>query len=202
MPAHVPPLTSEQDLLLGYLRQQQDAFRAVAFGLTDAQIGRQASPSTLSVGSLLKHAAGVQRAWADKIAAAPERPSDAATTEQKMAEHAAQHTWTDEDSVDAVLGDFDEACRSTLAVIQGADLDAAVPVPRDAPWFPQDVESWPVRWVVLHLIQELARHAGHADIIREGIDGATMYELMAALEGWPETDWLKPWKPATTPATD
>jgi hypothetical protein len=56
-----------------------------------------------------------------------------------------------------------------------------------------------VRWVLLHLIEELARHAGHADIVRESIDGATAYELMAAAEGWPETDWLKPWKPAGTP---
>ena len=54
-----------------------------------------------------------------------------------------------------------------------------------------------MRWVALHLIEELTRHAGHADIIRESIDGATMYELMAGLEGWPETDWIKPWKPAT-----
>jgi hypothetical protein len=48
---------------------------------------------------------------------------------------------------------------------------------------------------LLHLLEELARHAGHADIIREHIDGATMYELMAGAEGWPETDWLKPWRP-------
>jgi hypothetical protein len=47
---------------------------------------------------------------------------------------------------------------------------------------------------VLHLIEEVARHAGHADIVRESIDGATMYELMAAAEGWPETEWLKPWR--------
>ncbi len=44
--------------------------------------------------------------------------------------------------------------------------------------------EWTVRWVVLHIIEEMARHAGHADIIRESIDGATMYELLAALEGW------------------
>ena len=52
-----------------------------------------------------------------------------------------------------------------------------------------------MRWVLLLLIAEIARHAGHADIVREAIDGATMYALMAAAEGWPETEWLKPWKP-------
>ncbi len=44
------------------------------------------------------------------------------------------------------------------------------------------------------LINELARHAGHADIIRESIDGATLYELVAGIEGWEETEWIKPWK--------
>ncbi len=57
-----------------------------------------------------------------------------------------------------------------------------MPVPRDAPWFPSDIDHWSVRWVAFHLINELARHSGHADIIRESIDGATMYDLIAGLE--------------------
>ena len=50
--------------------------------------------------------------------------------------------------------------------------------------------------MLLHLIEEVARHAGHADIVRESIDGATFYALQAAAEGWPATDWLQPWEPA------
>src|SRR6478752_1383567 len=65
----------------------------------------------------------------------------------------------------------------------------AVPEPQDVPWFPKDVTHWSVRWVVLHLIEELARHAGHADLLREAIDGATMYELMARREGWDTSAW-------------
>ena len=80
---------------------------------------------------------------------------------------------------------------------QTAGLDAAVPVPRDSPWLPKDVEAWSVRWVFLHVISELARHAGHADIIRESIDGATMYELIAAVEHWEPQPWLTPWSPKT-----
>jgi len=49
---------------------------------------------------------------------------------------------------------------------------------------PEGPEGLSVRWVILHVINELARHAGHADIIRETIDGATMYELIAGLENW------------------
>jgi hypothetical protein len=62
------------------------------------------------------------------------------------------------------------------------------------PWNRKDLKYWNVRWILLHLIQETARHAGHADIIRESVDGATAYPLMAAAEGWPETPWLKPWR--------
>ncbi|MBS2079537.1 mycothiol transferase, partial [Mycobacterium tuberculosis] len=50
------------------------------------------------------------------------------------------------------------------------------------------------RWVSLHVINELARHAGHADIVRETIDGATMYELIAGHEGWAIEGWVQPWR--------
>jgi hypothetical protein len=53
-----------------------------------------------------------------------------------------------------------------------------------------------VRWIALHLIEETARHAGHADIIREALDGALSGPLMAAAEGWPPDGWVKPWQPA------
>ena len=74
--------------------------------------------------------------------------------------------------------------RETEAVVAGIDdLDQPVPVPKGVPWFPDDVDAWSVRWVLLHLIEEIARHAGHADIVRESIDGATMYALMAGGRG-------------------
>jgi len=59
------------------------------------------------------------------------------------------------------------------------------------------IDTMLVRWVVLHIIEETARHAGHADIVREAIDGATAYPLMAAAEGWAATEWRQPWQPPT-----
>ena len=64
-------------------------------------------------------------------------------------------------------------------------------------WLYFSVFALPGRWVLLHIIEETARHAGHADIVRESIDGATMHPLMAAVEGWPATEWLTPWAPAS-----
>lgn len=83
----------------------------------------------------------------------------------------------------AALAAFDAEAERVLATIRCTDLDTPVPVPQDVPWFPKDVGHWSVRWVVLHLVEELARHAGHADLLREAIDGATMYELLARREG-------------------
>ncbi|MFI9150573.1 DinB family protein [Streptomyces sp. NPDC053367] len=96
-----------------------------------------------------------------------------------------------------VLTAYAEASERTDAVITGVpDLGQAVPVPPGAPWVPAEVEEWSVRWVLLHLIEETARHGGHADIIRESIDGATFDPLLAAAEAWPDP-WVRPWEPAS-----
>jgi hypothetical protein len=101
----------------------------------------------------------------------------------------------DDETVASLLADVEQAARRTEEVVDGLDdLGARVQLP-DGPWFPQNPDGFSMRWILLHVLEELARHAGHADIIREHIDGATMYELMAGAEGWPETDWVKPWRP-------
>lgn len=128
-------------------------------------------------------------------AAPDEPPGDNRPVEERAAEYG--RDWDAAgDTLDELLAVFDEVAARTEAAALTLDLDTPVPVPRDAPWFPKDVEAWSVRWVFHHLVEELARHAGHGDIIREHIDGATMYELLAGAEGWPETPWLKPWRPA------
>ena len=67
-------------------------------------------------------------------------------------------------------------------------LDGRVPVP-PAPWFPADLTHWEVRWVLVHVATETARHAGHADIIRESIDGKGSYELNALADGEDPDRW-------------
>jgi len=57
-----------------------------------------------------------------------------------------------------------------------------------------------VRWVLLHLVEETGRHLGHADIIREALDGATAIPLPAAAEEWPAMPWVTPWGAAAGPA--
>jgi len=99
-----------------------------------------------------------------------------------------------------VLGLYEQVAKETGAVIAEIhDLGQPVPVPasRWVAWVPSDVTAWSVRWVLLHLITETARHAGHADIIRESLDDATARPRRAAAAGWPANPWVQPWKAPT-----
>ncbi|MFZ0832916.1 MAG: DinB family protein [Mycobacterium sp.] len=195
MPALAAPVTDERNALSEFVAYHQSAYFAVAYGLTDEQARSTPSASALSIGGLIKHATGMQRTWMQRVAAAPAPPApDGRPFEERRAAFADQFVMRDDETLQQVLDAFAMQNAETLRQLEDADLDAPVPVPTDAPWFPADVKQWSVRWVMHHVINELARHSGHADIIRESIDGATMYELLAGLEGWPETGWLKPWK--------
>lgn len=189
MSANAPMSTDERELLAGYLAQQHDGFRGAVLDLTDEQAGQKIASSALSVGGLVKHAASVQVGWRLMIEAAPGDPVWPGTLEERQESYERANTWLEGDTVQAALAAFDAEAERVLATIRCTDLDTPVPVPQDVPWFPKDVGHWSVRWVVLHLVEELARHAGHADLLREAIDGATMYELLARREGWNTSAW-------------
>src|SRR5690606_31133132 len=140
---------------------------------TDEQAAQAPCASSLSIGGLLTHAAAMEQSWVDMIRQRP-RPS----REEQEAGYGEDFRFGPGDTLVDALARLDAVAKETEAVVAGVDLDAPVPVPRGVPWFPQDIEAWSVRWVLLHVVEELARHAGHADIIRETIDGATMYELL------------------------
>ena len=197
MPGMSPPAAGERQTVLEFLRFNQNAFFAVAYGLTDEQARSKPSVSALSIGGLIKHATGVQRGWMERVEAAPDfPPRDERPFEEVVASYGDDHVMGEDESLEQLLTGLRAQNAQTLRLFAEADWDTGVPVPHDVPWFPHDIDNWTVRWVALHLLEELTRHAGHADIVRESIDGATMYDLMAGLEGWPETDWIKPWKPA------
>jgi uncharacterized damage-inducible protein DinB len=194
MPGQALPLTDERALLLAYITQQRDGIRNAAYGLTDEQARLTPSASSLSLGGLIKHVADMEEGWIDMVL----QRDRGASVEHRQSSYERAFRLGPDETLAQVLARYEQVAQETEAVVAGiADLGQAVPVPQGVPWFPEDVEAWSVRWVLLHLIEETARHAGHADIIRESIDGATMYELMAAAEGWPATKWLKPWKPAS-----
>ncbi len=190
MPGNVPPVANEREGLLAFLAQQRYVLSLAAYGLTDEQARATPSSSQLSVGGLVKHVTATERAWMDRAMQRPVRG-------EGVDDYVAHFRMSRDQTLSDLLADYEAAARETEAdLAQIPDLGQPVPVPRNAPWFPQDIDAWSVRWVLLHVIEETARHAGHADIIRESIDGATAFPLMAAAEGWPATEWLQPWTPS------
>jgi hypothetical protein len=181
----VHPVIDERDGLLGYLAQQRYVLGLTAYGLTDEQARATPSASPLSVGGLIKHVSAVERFWVGLVLERQDEPEG---------DYESNFVLLPGETLRGVLDRYEDVAKQTETAVAGIeDLGRAVPVPRGVPWFPSDVEAWSVRWVLLHLITETARHAGHADIIRESIDGATAFPLLAAAEDWPATHWLQPW---------
>ncbi len=189
MPGNAPPVDAEKGQLLAFLDQQRLVLRLTAYGLTDDQARATPSASELSVGGLIKHVANVERSWMDTVLVR-ERPSEGGEADYDRGFHPGP-----DETLESIVADYQQAAAETDEIVGSLDLGRPVPVPRGVPWFPDDIDAWTVRWVVLHLITETARHAGHADIVRETLDGATAFPLMAAAEDWPATPWMQPWSP-------
>jgi uncharacterized damage-inducible protein DinB len=177
-------VSQERACLLSYLAQQRDGIRYATHGLSDEQAMVRPSASELSLGGLIKHAALVEQAWISFI------------EEGDSSVFRPDYDWADgfrlvdgETLAIIVAFSIDVANQTEKVVADLPDLGTALPATQPGvPWIPAGL-VWSPRWVLLHLIEETARHAGHADIIRESLDGATCWTLMAAAEGWPEQPW-------------
>jgi uncharacterized damage-inducible protein DinB len=189
MPINAPLIDSEREGLLAFLEHQRQAIRHAAYGLDEDQARRRPTGSELTVGGLVKHLVYGEGNWSDRIQGRP-------TGDNAFEEYMSSFVLSDAETLAGMLDQYRDAAARTDALVAGIDdLGRPVPLP-PAPWYP-DPEGCTVRWVLLHLIEETARHAGHADIVREALDGAQAGALMAAAEGWPEDGWIKPWQPAT-----
>ena len=192
MPMHTGPVTGELDGLLAFLAHQREAVRTACFGLTEQQARLTPIPSSLSAGGLVKHLAYSERGWAARLEERTlEGDADQGTA---MADYLDSFRLDDGETLPDALAGYAAAAAETDRIAGSIeDLGRLVPLP-DAPWFP--AEGCTARWVLLHLIEETARHAGHADLIREAVDGARSGPLMAAAEGWPDDGWVTPWRPS------
>jgi uncharacterized damage-inducible protein DinB len=185
VPWNPPPVTDERHALATYLRQLHAALRNAAYGLTDDQARRTPTRSAISLAALLTHVTVTERVWLARA-----RGTDAA------------FSGNDWDPGDTTLGEvvaaFDAQAEATetAALDPSLDLDATLAPPQGPPWYTGEPVS--ARWVLFHLVEEVARHAGHADIIREQLDGATAAALLATVEEWPETAGVTPWRAPET----
>jgi hypothetical protein len=180
------PVTDERSGLFTFLEHQRQLVRVMAFGLTDEQARSAPSASSLSVGGVIKHLAMTERSWTARVVGTP--------WEGDVKKYASGFVMGPDETLGELLDDYAAAGRETDAALGTLELDHPVPV-SDQPWFPKEWKSWSVRWVLLHLIEETARHCGHIDIVRETVDGGTWFAVMAAANGDPPSPWIKPWTP-------
>ncbi|MBO1755421.1 DUF664 domain-containing protein [Allobranchiibius sp. CTAmp26] len=187
-----PGMHTENEEIALYLQAQIAAIRAAAYGLTEAQARQTPCRSALSIGGLVTHATYVMNGRLRRDA---EGSRTTELTPEGFARFTGSFALSDDDTLQAALGRFDTAAEAFLASARSADPDSTSIEP-PAPWdgVLQDTPTTE-RFYLLHHIEELARHAGHADIIREQIDGADGASLTAAVEGRPANDFLQPWSP-------
>ena len=164
--------TGERADILAGLASARHFLRFTARDLTDEQVRQRTTASELTLGGLIKHVAATEQGWVDFVLDGPSEMKDfSAMTDADMAR------WTDgfrllpDETLAGVLADYEKVAQRTDELVASLpDLNLAHPLP-NAPWFPPG-EKRSARRVFLHIIAETAQHAGHADIIRESLDGA------------------------------
>ncbi|MFF3934156.1 DinB family protein [Streptomyces hirsutus] len=164
-------LTGERADLLRTLGKHRHFLRFTTRDLTDEQAGLRTTVSALCLGGLVKHVAAMERIWVDFILDGPSAmPDFTAMAEADFAERADEFRLLPGETLAGVLAEYTAVAHRTDELIAALpDLDATQPLPK-APWFESGVR-WSARQALLHIIAETAQHAGHADIIRESLDG-------------------------------
>lgn len=128
-------------------------------GLSDADARRRLVPSATTLVGLVKHLTLVERNWFPTLLA-PE-PGDVYLTSEEDA--VASFTLDEQETIVGLTEAYERACARSRKVAASVDLDHVVPHPQ--------LGEVSVRWILVHMIEETARHAGHADILRELTDG-------------------------------
>lgn len=161
-------VTGERAELLATLGQHRYFLRHTVQGLTEEQIRLRPTVSELTLGGLIKHVAAAELQWARFVVEGPAAVGD--MSEEAMAAWSQEFVVTDDDTLESLLAAYEKVAAATdKLVAELPDLDASQPLP-EAPWFEAGAR-WSARRVFLHIIAETSQHAGHADILRETVDG-------------------------------
>ncbi len=169
MPATQKTLTGEQADFLQTLAKHRHFLRYTTRGMTDEQAAQRTTVSELCLGGIIKHVAAVERQWARFIV-------EGAAAVGSWEDQGVMQAWLDGfrmlpgETLAGLLDEYEAAASGTDELIAALpDLGVSHPLP-EAPWYEKGA-SWSARRVLLHIIAETSQHAGHADIIREAIDG-------------------------------
>ncbi len=179
---------TERETIIETLDRHRRFLLQPAEGLTEEQARTASTVSALTIASILKHVADTEEQWmqfalkgAEAFGGSGVYESDVDWDAVAAEGESNDGDWgdsewedtrfvlSDDETLDVLRGRILDVGAETARIVAEADLDLEHPLP-EAPWFEQGV-SWSVRRVALHLIAEISQHAGHADIIREALDG-------------------------------
>lgn len=161
-----PESGPELQALTGFLDVQRETILRKTEGLTREQLAQTLAPSSLTLAGLLNHLALVEDTWfRERFAGLPE--DDLWAGHDWDADPDMEFRTATELEPDALRDRYRTACARSREVVAGAgSLDRlSVKTSRSG-------NHWDLRWILLHMLEETARHAGHADLLRESIDGA------------------------------
>ena len=177
-PASASPTAGNRERadLIESLRRHRDFLRFAVRELSDDQARQRTTVSELTLGGLVKHVADTEAQWAtfmvEGAGSAPDidwESIDWSNPPAEIAAYADSHRLKDDETLAGQLARWYDIARHTDELVQTLDLDTDHELPK-APWF-EPGARWSVRRAVLHVIAETSQHAGHADIIRESLDG-------------------------------
>ena len=186
-----PGQYTESETLAGYIEQQLGSIRASAYGLTEDQARATPCRSALSIGGLVKHATYVMAQRARRTEDPTAMPDEAG-----FALFMGSFALGEGETLAGALEEFDAVRDAYLADVRATDPGADLTSP-PAPWDGIFAPTPSVqRFALVHHVEEFARHAGHADIVREQLDGADAASLLMAVEGREGNAFVQPWTPA------
>lgn len=152
--------SSEKAALLEFLDDQRNALIEKVEGISENEARSTPTESSLSLLSIVKHSTVWERRWFQVIVAGQTFPGE--WPEVRSRDSTATFRLEDADTIESVVADYRSVVMISNTILLDADPDTLCAWP--------EMSDHTVRWVTLHMIEETARHAGHADIIRETID--------------------------------
>lgn len=146
----------ERAVLERFLDVQRDAVVERLAGVSEADARRRLVPSLTTLGGVVKHLRWVEYGWFHQVLGA-RRGANLRTHERDW-----EFTVGPEDTVESLVADYRAVCAESRAIVARHDLGDVVPH--------QVMGEVSVRWLLVHLVEETARHAGQMDILREQLD--------------------------------
>ena len=165
-----PLLADEATTLRAFLDYHRETFRWKCRGLTQEQLAQALSPSDMTLGGMMKHVTLVESSWFEDVYAGGSLMPPFDTVDWDADRDWEWHTARD-DTPEELFALFEDAVRRADAVVdkalEGPGLDG------ESVGKSRSGDTFGLRWIIVHMIEEYARHNGHADLIRESIDGQT-----------------------------